>query len=175
MGVFERVRTLMASGVNDLVEGIEDPGRSLRRAVLECEGLFRELSLNAARSRRTGEYLAEEAGRARRRAGEWAARAEEAVSLGNDNLARAALGRRWQALDKADRLQAQREEVLREAGQVQAERLALRERLTELKRRHAALGGPVWREPEPPDEDTATGERVEEELRRLKRELAGGM
>ena len=173
MGVLERVRTLMASGVQELVEGAQDAGRALRRAVLECEELLRELAATSARSRRYADHLSERTERARRRADQWAARAEDAVGAGSDDLARAALRRRWEFLDQQTQLQQERARVLEEAKQLDRQRLALHERLTELKHRHAALAGPAWTRPEPPAADARTADRVEEELRRLKCRLAG--
>jgi phage shock protein A len=94
MGILGRVSTLIKSNVNDLIDGMQDPGKEIDQMVRDMEESARDARGEVARC------MAEEK-RLQRRietlAGEvqsWEDRAAAAVRAGDDGLAREALARK---------------------------------------------------------------------------------
>jgi len=94
MGILGRVSTLIKSNVNDLIDGMQDPGKEIDQMVRDMEESARDARGEVARC------MAEEKRLQRRietlggEAQSWEERAAAAVRAGDDALAREALARK---------------------------------------------------------------------------------
>jgi phage shock protein A len=106
MGILGRVSTLIKSNVNDLIDGMQDPGKEIDQMVRDMEDSAREARGEVARcmadEKRLQKRLEVLAGEAET----WEDRAAAAVRAGDDGLAREALTR--QGATEAERTEAKK-------------------------------------------------------------------
>ena len=93
MRLFQRIGDIIAANLNDLVDRFEDPEVMLKQAIREMETMIAEATGGAARAIAGERLLARELADHEQKAARWRARAEEAVSRGDDDLARQAICR----------------------------------------------------------------------------------
>ena len=113
MGIFTRVRDIINSNINSMLDKAEDPEKLVKLMIQEMEDTLVEIKASCAgamASKKRAQRALEEA---RDRAQSWANRAELAVSKGREDLAREALMEKRHFLEKAESLDA-------EAGETQA-------------------------------------------------------
>src|SRR6185369_6616883 len=93
MGILDRLSNLVRSNLNSAIDKMSDPGKQIDQLVLELEGELKKARVEL-RDAMTAEKLhrkkAETLGA---QAAEWQARAEQAVTAGDDALAKQALER----------------------------------------------------------------------------------
>ncbi|MCE9547404.1 MAG: PspA/IM30 family protein [Planctomycetia bacterium] len=94
MGVFKRLGTIVAANVNDAVDRCENPQKMLQQAVREMEQEISEGTALAANAVATEKLLTRRVGEQEREIATWQQRAETAVRVGDDKLARKALARK---------------------------------------------------------------------------------
>jgi phage shock protein A len=94
MGVFKRLGDIVSANVNDLVDRCEDPQKMLQQAVREMEQEIAEGTSMAANALAAEKLLTRKVGQQERDLATWQQRAETAVRVGDDKLARKALARK---------------------------------------------------------------------------------
>lgn len=117
MALMERVATLLRANLADLIERAEDPEKVLRQLVLDIQNQLLQVKTQVALAL-ADQHLLE--GRAREQAGtaaDWHAKAERAVTRGDDAGARAALER---ALHHEALLSALRAQIANQAHDAEA-------------------------------------------------------
>jgi len=139
MSILSRLSTLIKSNVNDLIDGMQDPGK-------EIDQMVRDMEESARDARREVAQCMGEETRLRKRievmTGEsrtWEERAAAAVRAGDDGLAREALARKA----ATDTERAEVEKSLREQGayveQLTAGLKALEQRVRDVQLRQGTL------------------------------------
>jgi phage shock protein A len=139
MGILNRISTLIKSNLNAAVDKMTDPGKQIDQLVIEMEEQQRkargEVQTTLAlekRHKQKAEALA-------KTVDEWQARAERAVTAGDDGLAKEALKRRAEVqheLDETLRLLAEQKDY---GDQLTAALKALDVRVKEVKMRKETL------------------------------------
>ena len=94
MGILGRVSTLIKSNVNDLIDGMQDPGKEIDQMVRDMEDSAREARGEVARCMADEKRLQMRLGTLASEAQTWEDRAAAAVRAGDDALAREALARK---------------------------------------------------------------------------------
>ncbi len=94
MGIFQRISDIISANLNDLTEGFEDPERMLKQAIREMEQTIADSTQETAKVLANEKLLAKELANNERQADDWQHKAEQAVTSGDDNLARKALSRK---------------------------------------------------------------------------------
>ena len=93
MALMERVATLLRANVNDLIDRAEDPEKMLKQLVLDMENQLLQVKTQVAIAI-ADQHLLEKKGKEQEEsAASWRAKAELAVTKGEDELARLALER----------------------------------------------------------------------------------
>jgi phage shock protein A len=113
MGVFSRVRDIINSNINSMLDRAEDPEKLIRLMIQEMEDTLVEVKASCAGAMATRKKIQRESGQMLIRAKQWGDRAQLAVDKGREDLAREAL------LEKR-RYQRQAESVEQELGQCEA-------------------------------------------------------
>ena len=93
MALMERVATLLRANVNDLIDRAEDPEKMLKQLLLDMENQLLQVKTQVAIAIADQHLLEKKAAEQRDGASTWRAKAELAVSKGDDDLARLALER----------------------------------------------------------------------------------
>ena len=130
MRTVRRMLRLLSAHINSLLERAGDPEHRAHQAARERQHHAAEARIETARAITAERLLTRETDYLRRRRGDWQRRAEAAVARGEDALARAALGRKYDCEDRITEL----EQRLSHATAVAAR----------LRNEHRAL---VWRVP----------------------------
>ncbi|MEO6952738.1 MAG: PspA/IM30 family protein [Polyangia bacterium] len=119
MNILERLRDLIASNVNALLDSLTDPGAAIDELIANMEAAAREARTHvkdaltedkrAARLRETTE----------RSVAEWQARAERAVKAGDDGLAKEALAQISELKAQLDTIDADRSKARTELAEME--------------------------------------------------------
>jgi len=91
MSVLKRMSTLIKSNLNDLIDGMQDPGKELDQMVLDMEDSARKARGEVASALADEKLFARQIDTLRGEAASWEKKAEQAVRAQDDELARAAL------------------------------------------------------------------------------------
>ena len=94
MGILGRVSTLIKSNVNDLIDGMQDPGKEIDQMVRDMEDSARDARGEVARCMAEEKRLQKRLDTLGDEAKTWEDRAAAAVRAGDDGLAREALARK---------------------------------------------------------------------------------
>jgi phage shock protein A len=139
MGIFDRMGKVISSNFNGLVDGLQDPRKSVEQTLLEMQEQIR-----AARREVVSAVAAEKQLRGKldeldAQAAKWASRAELAVKNGDDELAREALMQKKRVTGERDRAEALRGEQRAAAHEMKAELERMEQKVTELEHRKGTL------------------------------------
>jgi phage shock protein A len=144
MGIFTRVRDIIASNINGMLDKAEDPEKLIRLMIQEMEDTLVEIKASCAGVMADSKRLQRGLEETLKRAEDWGQRAELAITKGREDLAREALTekRRWR--EKADSLDKERsqcealiEQYQDDIHQIEEKLHTVRERQRLLVKRHA--------------------------------------
>lgn len=139
MGIFSRMGDIINSNLNAMIEAAEDPEKIARLIIQEMEDTLVEVRTDAARHIAERKELTRREDDYRKRADDWASKAELAITKDREDLARGALQAKRQADDMAD-VVAKEIEVLDEAiAKADIDLSKLQTKLDEAKAKHKSL------------------------------------
>jgi phage shock protein A len=107
MGVFERIRRLIRSNVNDVVRKAEDPEKMLNQLIIDMNKQLVDAKRNVATAISEEKRLQRQVESQQQSADQWEQRAMTALRAGKEDLAREALQRKKRESDYAAQLQEQ--------------------------------------------------------------------
>jgi phage shock protein A len=139
MGMFERLRRLIRSNVNDMVRKAEDPEKMLNQLVLDMNKQLTEAKRNVATAITEEKRLQRHVEEQRNRAGEWEQRAIVALRAGKEDLAREALVRKQRESEYAEQLAGQYEKQHAAVEQLKSSLRELQDRIEEAQRKKSLL------------------------------------
>ncbi len=105
MSVFSRVRDIINSNINTMLDRAEDPEKLIRLMIQEMEDTLVEVKASCAGSMATRKKIQREREHHLSRSGQWAERAQLAVDRGREDLAREALHEKRRYQEQADRVE----------------------------------------------------------------------
>jgi phage shock protein A len=139
MGLLQRLRRIISSNLNALMERAENPARMLDQLIAEMEAAVTETQDKAAKAIAALQQLQRKLDEQQELAAQWEARAEDALREGKEDMAREALRRKRSREQAAEQLRAQ---VSRQEEAVEALKKslnALRHKLEEARSRREVL------------------------------------
>ncbi len=139
MGIFTRVRDVIGSNINAMLEKAEDPEKMIKMIIREMEDTLVEVKASCAGAMATKKKIARDLEAVDRRAEDWAAKAQLAVDKGRDDLAREALSEKRRYLDRAESLRREQIECDALVEQYQDDIRQLEEKLTGAREKQRVL------------------------------------
>jgi phage shock protein A len=139
MRLFRRVSDIISANLNDLVDSFEEPEVMLRQAIREMESSVGDVTAAAAQAIASETLLARELAEHEQQAARWQARAENAVSALDDDLARRALARKRDHETLARALRDQFASAQDASQTLRRQVNAMRAKLAEARRKLATL------------------------------------
>ena len=105
MGIFTRLRDIVNSNINAMLDKAEDPEKLIRLMIQEMEDTLVEIRASCADAMATKKKVEREREEMITRAGQWAERAQLAVNRGREDLAREALLDKRRYYERAEKLE----------------------------------------------------------------------
>ncbi|HNY28603.1 MAG TPA: phage shock protein PspA [Candidatus Sumerlaeota bacterium] len=144
MGIFTRLRDIINSNLNAMLDKAEDPEKLLRLMLREMEDTLIELKAQCASAMAQSKTIQRAIDELRDRANDWAAKARLAVEKGREVLAREALLEKRRLTERIDPQEAQKAECealidkyQEDIAQLEGKIQSLRERQKVLVQRYA--------------------------------------
>ena len=139
MGLFSRMGDIINSNLNAMIDKAEDPEKIARLIIQEMEDTLVEVRTDAARHIAERKELTRREDEYRKRADDWAAKAELAITKVREDLARGALQAKRQSEDMADVVGAEIEVLDEAIAKADQDLSKLQTKLDEAKAKHKAL------------------------------------
>jgi len=139
MGIFTRVRDIISSNINAMLDKAEDPEKLVKMMIREMEDTLVEVKASCAGAMATKKRVEREIDEVRARAEEWAAKADLAVSKRRDDLAREALLEKRRFLERVDTLEGEIAHCEDLVNQYQADISQLEDKLASARERQRVL------------------------------------
>jgi len=139
MGIFTRLRDIISSNLNSMLDKAEDPEKMLKLMILEMEDTLIEIKAQCAAAMAQGKSLARQAAEVRDRAEAWADKARLAVEKNREDLAREALLEKRRCLERVDSLEAQERDCETLIAQYQNDITAVEAKMNSVRERQKLL------------------------------------
>ncbi len=139
MGMFERLRRLIRSNVNEMVRKAEDPEKMLNQLILDMNKQLVEAKKNVATAISEEKRLGRQVDGQREKALEWERKAMVALKAGREDLAREALQRKSREDQYVNQLQQQYDKQHEAVENLKHSLRELQDRIEEAQRRKNLL------------------------------------
>lgn len=139
MNLLERVTTLVRANLNDLIDRAEDPEKMLKQILLDMNNQLIQVKTQVAAAIADEQKLYQRYLENQEQATNWQKKAELAVTKGQDDLAREALGRRNSYQQVADGFKQQYDEQHRQVELLKSALQKLEDKIGEAERKRDLL------------------------------------
>jgi phage shock protein A len=139
MSIFTRVRDIVSSNINAMLEKAEDPEKLVKMMIREMEDTLVEIKASCAGAMANTKKIQRDLELVEGRADEWANRAQLAVDKGRDDLAREALIEKKRYLERAEGLRQEAEHCGELVKQYQGDIVQLEEKLAAARDKQRGL------------------------------------
>jgi phage shock protein A len=139
MGVFSRLRDIVNSNINSMVEKAEDPEKLIKLMIMEMEDTLVEIKSSAAGVMATRKKVQRALEHCRKRSEDWGEKAQLAMNKDREDLAREALLEKHHYRDQAGIHQRELAEFDVLVEQYQDDIRQLEDKLAEAKEKHRVL------------------------------------
>ncbi|MFA6240963.1 MAG: phage shock protein PspA [Candidatus Hydrogenedentales bacterium] len=139
MGIFTRVRDIISSNINSMLDKAEDPEKLVKLMIREMEDTLVEVKASCAGAMATKKKIERELDDVNKRESEWSGKAQLAVDKAREDLAREALVERRRYRERAEAIQRERAQCDELVGQYQNDILQLEEKLAAAREKQRML------------------------------------
>ncbi len=139
MGIFTRVRDIISSNINAMLDRAEDPEKLVKLMIQEMEDTLVEIKASCAGVMANKKKVQRQLTEVEKRAEEWGSKAELAVSKGREDLAREALLERRRYRERAEAMQNEAAQCDGLVEQYQSDITQLEERLNAAREKQRIL------------------------------------
>ena len=139
MGVFSRLRDIVSSNINSMLDKAEDPEKLIKLMIQEMEDTLVEIKTATAGAMATTKKIERELGQTRTRGEQWEDRVNLAVTKGRDDLAREALVQKRLFQQRAEALEREVTENEDIVAKYKADIVQLEEKLQDAREKHRLL------------------------------------
>jgi phage shock protein A len=139
MGIFTRVRDIINSNINTMLDKAEDPEKLVRLMIQEMEDTLVEIKASCAGVMATKKRVQRELQEVLAHAGQWGEKAQLAVNKGREDLAREALVEKRRYRERADALEKESAQCDALIEQYQADIIQLEDKLSAAREKQRLL------------------------------------
>ncbi|MEX0942171.1 MAG: phage shock protein PspA, partial [Pseudomonadales bacterium] len=139
MGIFSRFSDIINSNLNAILDKAEDPEKMVRLIIQEMEETLVEVRTQSAKLIADKKELGRRSERVKKEAGEWEHKAEIALAKDREDLARAALKEKTEALAAVDTMTSDLEQIEHNLQKLSGDIGLLQQKLVDARARQKAL------------------------------------
>ena len=139
MGIFTRVRDIISSNLNTMLDKAEDPEKLVKLMIREMEDTLVEIKASCAGAMATKKKIHRELEEIDARSAEWGDKAELAVEKGREDLAREALVEKRRYTDRKDALEHETNQCDELVDQYQQDIVQLEDKLNTAREKQRVL------------------------------------
>ena len=139
MGIFSRFTDIINANINAILDKAEDPEKMVRLIIQEMEETLVEVRTQSAKLIADKKEIARKVEKARKEAEDWEGKAAIALSKDREDLARAALKEKTAAIEEAETLTSDLEQIEINLQKLSEDIGQLQQKLTDAKARQKAL------------------------------------
>jgi phage shock protein A len=139
MSIFGRIRDLLSANINAMLDSAEDPEKMADEYIRQLTNQLYEAKTNVAAAMADATKLNNQETRYTVEADNWTRKAEAALRAGDEELAKAALGRKVQAAKLAAQYKEQSDQQDAQVEQLQNALVQLESRLAEVRSRREII------------------------------------
>jgi len=139
MGIFTRVRDIINSNINSMLDKAEDPEKLVKLMIREMEDTLVEIKASCAGAMATKKRIQRDLDEAQGRADEWARKAQLAVDKGREDLAREALLEKRRFTERVHTLEKEASQCDGIVSQYQTDITQLEDKLATARERQRVL------------------------------------
>ncbi len=139
MGIFTRVRDIISSNINAMLDKAEDPEKLVKVMIREMEDTLIEIKANCASGMATKKKIKREIEVALDLAKNWDAKAQLAINKGREDLAREALLEKRRHVERAETQEDELEQAKTLVTQCQSDIMQLEDKLSAAREKQRVL------------------------------------
>lgn len=139
MSIFSRFTDIINANINSILDKAEDPEKMVRLIIQEMEETLVEVRTQSAKLIADKKEIARKVEKTRKESDDWESKAAVALSKGREDLARAALREKTNALEESEVLATDLEQIESNLQKLSADIGQLQTKLTDAKTRQKAL------------------------------------
>lgn len=139
MGIFTRVRDIISSNINSMLDKAEDPEKLVKMMIREMEDTLIEIKANCASGMATKKKIKREIETVLELAKNWDAKAQLAIDKGREDLAREALLEKRRHVERAESLEEELEQAKTLVTQCQSDIMQLEDKLSAAREKQRVL------------------------------------
>lgn len=139
MGIFTRMRDIVSSNINAMLERAEDPEKLIRLMIQEMEDTLVEIKASCAGAMATKKRIERQLESTKDRTGIWESRAKLAVDKGRDDLAREALLEKRRLRERVESLEQELSQTSALIEQYQEDIVQIEEKLASAREKQRIL------------------------------------
>ncbi len=139
MGIFTRVRDIISSNINAMLDKAEDPEKLVKMMIREMEDTLIEIKANCASGMATKKKIKREIETVLDLAKSWDNKAQLAIDKGREDLAREALLEKRRHVERAEALEEELEQAKNLVTQCQSDIMQLEDKLGSAREKQRVL------------------------------------
>ena len=139
MGIFTRVRDIISSNINAMLDKAEDPEKLVKMMIREMEDTLIEIKANCASGMATKKKIKREIETVLDLAKNWDGKAQLAINKGREDLAREALVEKRRHVERAEALEEELEQAKTLVTQCQSDIMQLEDKLSAAREKQRVL------------------------------------
>ena len=139
MSIFSRFTDIINANINSILDKAEDPEKMVRLIIQEMEETLVEVRTQSAKLIADKKEIARKVEKVRKEADDWESKATIALSKDREDLARAALKEKTAAIEEAETLTTDLEQIEHNLAKLAEDIGQLQQKLTDAKARQKAL------------------------------------
>lgn len=139
MGIFTRVRDIISSNINSMLDKAEDPEKLVKMMIREMEDTLIEIKAQCASGMATKKKIKREIEEVLELAKNWDGKAQLAIDKGREDLAREALLEKRRHVERAEALEEELEQAKTLVTQCQSDIMQLEDKLGSAREKQRVL------------------------------------
>ncbi len=139
MGVFSRLSDILKSNINDLLDKAEDPEKMVKQIIIDMQKELTTATQNLGKAKASERLAQKKMDDAVKVAAGWEAKAQAALSQGNQDLAKQALAKKVRADEEVATYTEMYESISTQTDAIEDQVEVLKDKLDEAKSRQAML------------------------------------